>query len=264
MSTALQTRSRSAWLWAIAGMAVLSHCAYLFSVKVSHTGVILPAALGVAMCIWAWAGASIRAWFQAKAYRRTLSQLLIIGFGVWVLSLLLFFAYLQRQSSLVQSDVDAPLIIVLGSSTPNAKPSPTLEQRLLVAANHARRMASAHVIVSGGADYGQVIPEARVMADYLIAQGLNSERIWLEDKSNSTQENLAFSGEVAKSHGFAQSTPMLLVTSDFHTLRASWIAAKSGWSNVIKAGAPTPLYMRYNAWLREYFACLSGLILREF
>jgi hypothetical protein len=29
-------------------------------------------------------------------------------------------------------------------------------------------------------------------------------------------------------------------------------------------GAATPLYVRYNAWLREYFAVLSGFLLREY
>jgi hypothetical protein len=28
-------------------------------------------------------------------------------------------------------------------------------------------------------------------------------------------------------------------------------------------GAPTPLYLRYNAWLREYFANASSLLLGE-
>ena len=55
-----------------------------------------------------------------------------------------------------------------------------------------------------------------------------------------------------------------MITSDFHTLRARWIANRVGLNQVRMAAAPTPLYLRYNAWLREYFAFVSGWIFREF
>jgi uncharacterized SAM-binding protein YcdF (DUF218 family) len=54
-----------------------------------------------------------------------------------------------------------------------------------------------------------------------------------------------------------------VVTSDFHTLRAQRIARKVGYTRTISVPAPTPLYIRYNAWLREYFATASSWLLRE-
>jgi len=119
-------------------------------------------------------------------------------------------------------------------------------------------------VVSGGTDFRQEIPEARVMADYLIGLGLDAKRITLEDRSTSTHENLLFSARLLEASGIKRDVPMLLVTSDFHTARASWIAKRADWTNVQTAGALTPLYMRYNAWTREYFACLSGWLLGEY
>ena len=55
-----------------------------------------------------------------------------------------------------------------------------------------------------------------------------------------------------------------IVTSDFHTLRAGAIAKKQGYRNFITVGAGTPITTRYNAWLREYFAYLSGWVLGEY
>ena len=58
--------------------------------------------------------------------------------------------------------------------------------------------------------------------------------------------------------------PIAIATSDFHLPRAQAIAAHLGYSNTYPISAPTPLYIRYNAWLREYFAFISGWLLNEY
>jgi uncharacterized SAM-binding protein YcdF (DUF218 family) len=57
---------------------------------------------------------------------------------------------------------------------------------------------------------------------------------------------------------------ILIVSSDFHVLRARMIARRLGWSSVQTAGATTPLYIRYNDWLREYFSFIKGFLLRMY
>ena len=69
---------------------------------------------------------------------------------------------------------------------------------------------------------------------------------------------------VLKYQNIPLSAPIAIVTSDFHTLRAAAIAKKLGYQNVIMSSAETPLNTRYNAWLREYFAFISGWILQEY
>jgi hypothetical protein len=46
-------------------------------------------------------------------------------------------------------------------------------------------------------------------------------------------------------------------------VRAQRIARKVGYAQVLPVAAPTPLYIRYNAWLREYFAFASSWLLGE-
>jgi uncharacterized SAM-binding protein YcdF (DUF218 family) len=86
----------------------------------------------------------------------------------------------------------------------------------------------------------------------------------LEDKSTSTDLNLLNSKTILKYKNIPLSAPIAIVTSDFHTLRAAAIAKKLGYQNVIMNSAETPLNTRYNAWLREYFAFISGWILQEY
>ncbi len=85
-----------------------------------------------------------------------------------------------------------------------------------------------------------------------------------EGRSTSTEENLLFSRSLLEAHGVSAAASVVVVTSDFHVRRAVGIARKAGFSEVFGVGAPTPLYLRFNAWLREYFASISSWILREY
>jgi uncharacterized SAM-binding protein YcdF (DUF218 family) len=68
---------------------------------------------------------------------------------------------------------------------------------------------------------------------------------------------------VLQAKGLGLESPVAVVTSDFHTVRAQRIARKIGYTQSVVVAAPTPLYLRYNAWLREYFATASSWILGE-
>lgn len=235
------------------GTLLLLDSLYLLAMNVSHLGMILPAVLGVALLGWAWKAPAGGIWRLAQW-----------GLAVWLLSLLAFFGWLHSRAAVVDSAFQPRSIVVLGSSTPNATPSPTLTNRLELAKALAQTYRSALVVLSGGVDSTETVSEARVMADYLHAKGLSHERMVVEDKSTSTYENLVYSARLLEPMGITKSSPLLIVTSDFHTQRALWIAAKAGWKQVKSAGAPTPLYLRYNAWLREYFSWIKGWLTNEF
>jgi uncharacterized SAM-binding protein YcdF (DUF218 family) len=252
------------WLQLAIGLLLLVDCLYLVTAKVTHLGVIVPAVIATVLIALSWFAERWHRWLRGRRWRWLAWRLVLTGFFLWLASLLVFFVVLQRLQPSAAGDADPRIIVVLGSSTPNGQASPTLAERLKLAYSLAGQHPRARVVVSGGTDFKQQIPEARVMADYLVGLGLDAARINLEDQSTSTYENLVFSARLLEAAGVKRDVPMVLVTSDFHTLRAGWIAEKAGWSHVRTAGALTPLYMRYNAWTREYFACFSGWLLREY
>lgn len=248
----------------LAGTLLLVQSVYLVSVKVTHLGVLLPACLGAVALTLGLMNTRWQRWLTARPRIQHFWRLACIGFFAWLLSVLFFFGFMQRQT---REDVvgNAPdVVVVLGSSTPDEKPSPALVERLRVSYALAQQYPKTKVVVSGGVDFRQVTSEAQVMSSYLQSLGLDKARILLEDRSTSTHENLIFSARVLQANGLGLDSSTVVVTNDFHTLRARWIAQKVGYQNVQAMGAPTPLYMRYNAWLREYFACLSGWMLGEF
>lgn len=254
-----------AGLCAALGLVLLGDAVVLMARGLFSLGVMLPFGLGaglVVLGLW-WPG--LQQWLASAPRRRTWWRAAWWICALWLASVALFWVFLARSSKEVPSGADVPhAIVVLGSGTPHGTASPVLAARLDVALEQAARFPDALVLVSGGTDFASEQPEAQIMGDYLRARGLAAGRVLQEEASTSTEENLRLSRAILARHGLSGDATVQIITSDFHTLRARWIAQRAGYTDVSTVGAATPLYVRYNAWLREYFAVLSGYVLSEF
>ena len=257
--------SLSSWLLAAVGAVLALDGLILLLFKgMGSFGVMLPLLAGMALLAFVFQRQAIHTCVQAKRWRRVVWRLAGVALLLWLVSLAVFFVGLARLPKGAQG-LQAPVraVIVLGSGTPNGVASPALQARLNLAHEVAKRFPQAVVAVSGGVDFGETRSEGQVMGDYLRAQGLPAARIVQEEASTSTELNLKLSQPVLAAKGITVADPVVLVTSDFHTARAAAIAGRQGWQRVQTVGAPTPLYLRYNAWLREYFALASSRMLGE-
>lgn len=252
------------WLAGACGTLLVVDALALMSGGLFNLGVILPV-LGGACAVWlSWRWPQVQRWLAAHPRRRLAWRAGCVALVLWALSVLVFWFVLARAAGDVATQ-DAPAaIVVLGSGAPGGQPSPTLRARLDLALLQAAAFPDVPVVVSGGVDFRGSLSEAQVMGDYLRAHGVSPGRIVQEERSTSTDENLRFSQPLLAGRGVGVDAPVRVVTSDFHTVRARWIARRVGYARVQAVGAPTPLYVRYNAWLREYFAFVSGFVLREF
>ncbi len=111
----------------------------------------------------------------------------------------------------------------------------------------------AKIITSGGQGPDEVISEARSMANYLIEQGVPESSILLEDRSTTTEENLAYSQAIIAAHGGA--AHCTIATSSYHTLRAAMFARRAGM-NVSCVGGRTARFFFPAAFFREYVALI--------
>ncbi|MEU2281685.1 YdcF family protein [Streptomyces sp. NPDC013178] len=107
------------------------------------------------------------------------------------------------------------------------------------------------LLTSGGQGPDEDLPEARAMADYLIAAGVPADRILVEDKSRTTQENLRFSKTLMQDR--KKDYRALVVTNDFHVMRAAQIARKEKVEAQV-IGSPTARYFWPSATIREFVA----------
>lgn len=109
------------------------------------------------------------------------------------------------------------------------------------------------VIVSGGQGSDELISEAASMKRYLIQNQVEANRIQTEALSTSTFENIKFSKKLL------QSESVVLVSNDFHVLRAKLIANRLGL-HVDTLAAPTPKSVRIQLYIREYIALIKSFL----
>jgi len=148
-------------------------------------------------------------------------------------------------------------LVVLGSGLIRGEVPPLLRSRLDKALAIYRAVpegtARPILVPSGGQGADEPRPEGEAMAEYLLAQGADPADVHPETASTSTRENLVLSREVQHAAGRGGST--LVVTNDYHVLRAALLARAVG-SDAQVIGSPTAAYYAPSAFLREYVAIM--------
>lgn len=249
--------------WISFGLSLifLSNAIYVSAVTQADFAVYLSYSLALLLSLYGYFYRTIN---QISGPIRKLIQLSQISFIIWLLSFLIFCLYLHHISkpSYVQPDIDA--ILVFGGGVDMNQPSPTLALRLEQALRLAQQIPDVPIIVSGGQASADLLSEAEVMQQYLITHGMNKTRIYLEAKSTSTQTNLKYSQPILRTLGLNRHSKLAFVSSDFHLARIAAIAKQQDYANFLLIAAATPRDLALNAYLREYFAYISGFVLREY
>ncbi len=148
-------------------------------------------------------------------------------------------------------------IVVLGSGLINDKVPPLLASRIdkaIEIRNKYENNESIKIIFSGGQGEDESLPEGKAMANYAKQKGLNDNVIIKETRSKTTEENILYSKEIMSR--LSKNYNAVLVSNNFHILRASLIAKKLGLK-IYGYGSKTKFYFWINAFIREYVAILS-------
>ena len=124
-----------------------------------------------------------------------------------------------------------------------------LKYRLDKALEYMNENPKTICIVSGGQGYNEPYSEAEGMAKYLIEQGMSSDRIIKEDKSKTTEQNIANSMKYIK-----KKATIGLVTNNFHVYRALQIAKNQKIENIHGIAADSSAFYMPNNMFREYLA----------
>lgn len=144
-------------------------------------------------------------------------------------------------------------VIVLGCKVQwNGAPSLMLRKRIEAAYKYLSENPDIICIVSGGQGNDEPASEAETMKNALVEMGIAEERIFSEDKSDSTKTNIELSAELARSMGLNISEAAI-VTDGFHQYRASLFAKEAG-INASAVSASTPPWLVLSYWFREWFA----------
>jgi uncharacterized SAM-binding protein YcdF (DUF218 family) len=92
------------------------------------------------------------------------------------------------------------------------------------------------------------------MFDDLVSKGIDPARIWMEDKSTSTRENIRFTMALLEQRTGGRPERINVISNEFHLLRAGLMAKDEGVTAYgIPAKTPyTSLFINY--FLREIAA----------
>ena len=148
----------------------------------------------------------------------------------------------------------ADYIVVLGAGLIGTRVTPLLAARIERGIALLRCNPNAVLIMSGGQGPGEDVAEGEAMARYAEERGVVREKIMIESKSRSTEENLLFSSRLME-----KARPkVIVVTTSYHVFRALLLAKQQGLK-CVGFGAKTKWYFTLNALIREFagYLCLT-------
>ncbi len=117
-------------------------------------------------------------------------------------------------------------VVVLGCEIHGDRPSLVLEARLKAALDYLDAHPDTPVVVAGGVGDDEIYSEAYVMRKYLMEHGIDAGRIYCEDASRDTEQNILFAGRIIEEQQLPST--MLIATDGFHEYRAFLHARENG------------------------------------
>ena len=208
--------------------------------------------IGIAVILFALAGLlHMGMWDRIPQIVRWIFGILC---GIFFLSFLVIEGMVIHQMH-AQGEDNLDYVIVLGAQVHADKPSVVLKYRLDEAILYLNENSETVCIVAGGQGKNEPYSEAYGMAQYLMQNGIDKDRILLEDQSKTTEENLRFSRKF-----LPEDAEVGIITNDFHMFRAMQIARAQKIPNAygISCGS-TKVYLPNNMF-REYFAEIKFLL----
>lgn len=220
------------------------------------TGILLSLALlGIALFYPQLRAALFR--IRSGSIGRAVTTLAAVIVGFALLSGLVLSGFMLTAA--VQRPPDHATVVVLGCKVNGSQPSLMLERRLEAARQYLLEHPDVPCIVSGGQGANEDVSEAQAMCNWLVANGIEKSRIYQEDESTNTEENLRYSKRIIEQNGF--STDIAVVTDGFHELRASLIAKKQ-YLTPYSVPADTPWFVFSAYYVRELYGLAQELVLK--
>ncbi|MBQ3036231.1 MAG: YdcF family protein [Lachnospiraceae bacterium] len=195
-----------------------------------------------------------------KLYAQKIGKVILTGILVIVVAVILLAsvetAFMIKAATAKPSE--NATVVVLGCRAYGSRPSIMLASRLDAAYEYLTEHPDAICIVSGGQGPDESMPEAECMYLYLTEKGIAPERIYQENRSTSTRENLLFSQEIIEAEGL--NTEIAIVTNEYHEYRAGMVAdaLEMEYSAV---PARTPLWLFPTYYIRELYGIIYEWVL---
>ena len=204
-------------------------------------------------CAGEWLMLRLRA--KHKAFR-VLSVVGRVLFGLFLVSFVAIQGMIMHGMQPDPEAADAEYLLVLGARVnPDGQPSAALAARLDTAYDFMQEHPDITAILCGGQGGNEPCPEAEAMYDYMVAKGMDADRLLLEDESSNTIQNIENARAlIGDGHRTA------VVTSDYHLARARVLMERGGL-DACGIPAPTPYPGQWVAVRCREYCSILGLVL---
>ena len=153
-------------------------------------------------------------------------------------------------------------LLILGCRVKGDTPDEMLRLRAKAAAKFLNEHKNVRAICCGGIVHeDQTKSEAQAIKEILLQNGIESERIFLEDKSQTTFENFVNAKKITDSLQSEKEPEIAFISSEFHLMRASVIASLVG---VRVSSIPAPSPKKGRALYYVYEGLVFPLLYREY
>lgn len=240
----------AAWIAALATLPTLGVAGFAHAIAMRRMQRVKVHDLAIAGAGILSAAIVVVALALAPARPALATALLHCAWPAWILGLA-FAAYLLHAATSrpLAPGATPRTIVVLGGALQGRNVGPLLRRRVERAAAlwHAGD-ARVRMVVSGGQGHDEPRSEAEAMAEHLVeACGVPASAIDLEDRSTSTEENLALT------RALGAPEPWLVVTSEYHVPRTRVLLQRLGIRGDATDSWSSPVY-RPGALVRELAA----------
>ena len=147
-------------------------------------------------------------------------------------------------------DTDALCIVALGFQlNPDGSMRDELVERLKVVLRSAEKYPRACVLCTGGgtASGNPAATEAGRMAEWLVAQGVSSDRVIVEDRSLTTAQNAIYTFDLLEAR-YPQVTQLAIISSDYHIATGTLLFGAEAALRAEEAGMEAVQVVSNAAW----------------
>lgn len=221
---------------------------------VCHVGMFWPAALLVLLSTIFFFP---RLW--GKLPRRAKSVgITLLSLALSVVAVVFVFMAVAAADRPTEGEAAPETVILLGCRVYEGKPSTMLQNRIDAAYEYLTAHPEAVVVTTGGLDSkAETITQGGCAAETLIAMGIDPARVYAEETSFDTRENLLFAAELIEKNDL--DTHVVIASDNFHQLRGQIYAREAGL-DPRAAGCASPVLLGAGYACREVLGILAAVV----
>lgn len=119
-----------------------------------------------------------------------------------------------------------------------------------------------YIVVSNGEDVSKSKQDTEMMKKYLMDQGINENKILIEDNSSDIEECMEYSKKIIEEHSGQNidDVNVKIVTSDYNSYRCKLMAKKMGYKKINTNSSGSDIYFTIASYFSEPIKLIKLLI----